>query len=72
MAKAGRYWWQRQPLLVKRQYNRAKAGRPAYVMYECRLCRVKVADIDREGHLRRNHGPTAHVLVVFRVVKTNG
>ena len=53
----------------KREYQLRRIGVSPNVLFECRLCRVKVIERDREGHLRRNHSPAADVLVVFRVVK---
>lgn len=57
------------PLPAKREYQMRRAGVRAEVLYECRICRVKVVGRDRDGHLRRNHSAAADVLVCFRVVK---
>lgn len=53
----------------KREYQMRLVGATKGILYQCRLCVVKVLERDREGHLRRNHSAAADVLVCFRVVK---
>jgi hypothetical protein len=61
---AGRRWnWNKLSLREKRYYRL-----PPPALFRCRLCKVQVTAIDRQGHVDRSH-PGGDVLVVFAVVR---
>jgi hypothetical protein len=68
MTRAGRRRsYHRLSFAAKREY--ARRLRPQHVLYQCRICKVKTNDVDRQQHLDRQHGG-GDVLVCFHAVTT--